>query len=569
MTRSDTVQHGTPAPRPGRVVRRRVVAALAAAVTATVVLAGCSGGAVSATRDTGPVRGGTLVYATDREPTCLDPHNSGDMPQTYIARQYLDSLVSLQRDGSVVPWLATSWRISDDGTQYDFTLKRGVEFTDGTPFDAQAVVDNFTQILDPATQSSTDLLYLTGYFEKATALSDHVVRIDLKRPYSPLLAALSQAFFGMESPKAMARGLAANCESPVGTGPFVVQRWNHERDVELVRNDDYDSAPADAEHQGPAYLDGITWKFLKDNTTRYGALSSGEADVVFNVPPESEGLAKADPSISLQTFVHSGSPFSLDMNTRSPVFSDVRVRQAFVHAADAKEAVESAYNGVFPYEGNTISSGTPHYDREYHEPFPYDPRKAADLLDAAGWTGRDADGYRTKDGTTLTVRLPYNADSAETPPADLTILQDVQAMEKRVGIKVVLRALDSSSMNAVWGDPTAYDLLGNYWNSPTPHVMYIKYSKATYDVDNGQNSAYAYDDELDRLLVAGTATTDPAQQADLYRRAQARITAKAWNLPLYPIQTRLGIADRVAGVWIEPSEGEPVLSDAYLIDGGN
>ena len=111
MTRSDTVQPGAPAPRPGRVVRRRVVAALAAAVTATVVLAGCSAGAVSATRDTGPVRGGTLVYATDREPTCLDPHNSGDMPQTYIARQYLDSLVSLQRDGSVVPWLATSWRI--------------------------------------------------------------------------------------------------------------------------------------------------------------------------------------------------------------------------------------------------------------------------------------------------------------------------------------------------------------------------------------------------------------------------------------------------------------------------
>lgn len=546
---------------------RSVVAAVST-IAAVVLLAGCSGASSASSQDTGPVRGGTLVYATDREPTCLDPHNSGDMPQTYIARQYLDSLVSLQRDGSVKPWLATSWRISPDGKQYDFTLKQGVTFTDGTPFDAQAVVDNFTQILDPATQSSTDLLYLTGYFDKATAISDHVVRISLKRPYSPLLAALSQAFFGMESPKAMARGLEANCESPVGTGPFKVVRWNHERDVELVRNDDYTSAPADAKHQGTAYLDGITWKFLKDNTTRYGALSSGEADVIFNVPPESEGLAKADPSISLQSFVHSGSPFSLDLNTRSAVFSDERVRQAFVHASDAKEAVESAYNGVFPYEGNNVSSGTPHYDAAYHEPFPYDPTQARRLLDEAGWTGRDADGYRTKGGKTLTVKLPYNADSAETPPADLTILQDIQAMEKRVGIKVVLQALDSSSMNAVWGNPKAYDLLGNYWNSPTPHVMYIKYSKATYDIDNGQNSAFAYDDELDRLLIAGTATTDPAAQQRAYSKAQALLSSKAWTLPLYPIQTRLGIADRVHGVWIEPSEGEPVLADAYLTDGG-
>ncbi|WIB60495.1 ABC transporter substrate-binding protein [Curtobacterium sp. MCLR17_007] len=562
MTRSDTRRpiHRRPT--------RRTTVAVVAALAAGALLAGCSAGSTAATRDSGPVRGGTLVYATDREPTCLDPHNSGDMPQTYIARQYLDSLVSLQKDGSVQPWLATGWTISDDGTQYDFTLKQGVEFTDGTPFDAQAVVDNFTQILDPATQSSTDLLYLTGYFDKATAISDHVVRITLKRPYSPLLAALSQAFFGMESPKAMARGLAANCESPVGTGPFEVAGWNHERDVELVRNDSYNSAPADAEHQGPAYLDGITWKFLKDNTTRYGALSSGEADVIFNVPPESEGLAKADPSIELQSFVHSGSPFSLDLNTQSTVFSDIRVRQAFVHASDAKEAVESAYNGVFPYEGNAVSSGTPHYDAAYHEPFPYDPAAAKQLLDEAGWTGRDADGYRTKDGVTLTVKLPYNADSAETPPADVTILQDIQAMEKRVGIKVVLQALDSSSMNAVWGNPKAYDLLGNYWNSPTPHVMYIKYSKATYDVDNGQNSAFAYDDELDRLLIAGTATTDPAKQATAYAKAQQILTSKAWSLPLYPIQTRLGIADRVSGVWIEPSEGEPVLSDAYLIDGG-
>jgi peptide/nickel transport system substrate-binding protein len=491
------------------------------------------------------------------------------MPQTYVARQYLDSLVSLQKDGSVKPWLATKWDISKDGLTYDFTLKRGVKFTDGEPFDADAVVANFKQILDPDTQSSTDLLYLSGYFKKATALSAHKVRITLKRPYSPLLAALSQAFFGMESPKAMARGLQKNCESPVGTGPFKVARWNHERSVDLVRNDDYNSWPADARHQGPAYLDGVTWKFLKDNTTRYAALASGEADVIFNVPPESEETAKSDKSITLDSFVHAGSPFNLNLNTKSEVFKDVRVRRAFIHASDAKEAVESAYNHVFPYEGNPISSGTPHYDKAFHNPYPYDQDKAEKLLDQAGWTGRDKDGYRTKNGKTLTAHLPYNSDGAETPPADLTILQNIQAMEKRVGIKVVLQSMDKASLGEKALHPSSFDLYSGYWNSPSPHVMYIRFSKQTLDIDNGQNKSYDYDTKLDDLLIKATATTNPQKQQRLYSQAQKRLVQQAWTLPLYPIQTRLGISKRVQDVWIEPSEGEPVLHDAYLVKGAH
>ncbi|GAB3471283.1 ABC transporter substrate-binding protein [Kineococcus endophyticus] len=512
------------------------------------------------------VDGGTAVYATDREPTCLDPHNSGDMPQTYIARQYLDSLVSATSDGQVVPWLADSWTISPDGLTYDFTLKKGVEFTDGTPFDAAAVVANFHQILDPATQSSTDLLYLTSYFKQAVAVDDHVVRIELLRPYSPLLIALSQAFFGMESPKAMARGLAQNCVSPVGTGPFVVKRWNRARDVELVGNENYNSAPANAKHQGPAYLEGVTWRFLKDNTTRYSALAGGQVDAIFNLPAESQESAESNPDLQLSSFVHSGSPFSLGLNTRSDVFSDVRVRKAFAHASNAQAAVHSAYGGVYPYEGNTISSGTPSYSAASHDPYPYDPAEAGRLLDAAGWTGRDSEGYRTKDGRRLTVLLPYNSDSGETPPGDVTILQNIQAEEKLVGIEVDLEPLDGSSMNSVWGDETKYDALGTYWNSPTPHVMYIQFSQATLDVDNGQNVAFDADPALDDVLLRASATTDPGTQKVLYAQAQQMVADHAWAVGLYPVQTRLAVRKELKDVWIETSEGEPVLHDAYLTE---
>lgn len=550
-------------------MRHRPLTAGLAVAAATAVLASCGAGDPSSHLQAGTRYGGELVYATDREPTCLDPHNSGDMPQTYIARQYLDSLVSMQEDGTVVPWLAQSWEISADGLTYDFTLKDDVEFTDGEPFDAEAVVANFEQIMDPATQSSTALLYLTPYFDSAEAVSEHVVRVQLKRPYSPLLTVLSQAFFGMESPRAMARGLEENCLSPVGTGPFIVQEWKRNREVVMVRNENYNSAPADAEHQGPAYVEKLTWRFLKDNTARFGALQSGRVHAIFNLPPESVPAAQADQKITTDDFVHAGVPFSLDLNTTSPALSDVRVRRALAHAADAEGIVRSAYAGVFPYEGNSISSGTPAYDSAFHQPYAYDEEKAGALLDAAGWTGRDEEGYRTKDGRTLELRLPFNSDPGETPPADLTIFQNFQAMQKRVGVKIELLPSDAATMTAVKRDPTQYDIQGRYWNSPTPNVMYIKYSQETLELGNGQNVSLASNEELDELLLEAAATTDAQEQADLYSSAQEIVTSEAWHIPLYPIQTRLAIrSDLVEGIWIEPSEGEPVLHDAYLLREG-
>ena len=289
-------------------------------------------------------------------------------------------------------------------------------------------------------------------------------------------------------------------------------------------------------------------------------------DAIFNLPAESQESAESNPDLQLSTFVHSGSPFSLGLNTRSTVFSDIRVRKAFLSASNAEAAVRSAYGGVYPFEGNTVSSGTPFSSKASHDPYPYDPEEAERLLDAAGWTGRDAEGYRTKGGRRLSVLLPYNSDSGETPPGDLTILQNIQAEEKLVGVEVDLQPLDSSSLNSVWGDATKYDALGSYWNSPTPHVMYIQFSKATLDVDNGQNVAFDADPALDDVLLQASATTDPAVQSGLYARAQQMVTDHAWAVGLYPIQTRLAVRKELKDVWIETSEGEPVLHDAYLTE---
>ncbi|OFJ51932.1 ABC transporter substrate-binding protein [Mycolicibacterium grossiae] len=541
---------------------------LAGALTmaVTVALAGCSGGDSSSSAPSGPpVSGGSIVYGADREPLCLDPHNNGDMPQTYVARQFLDSLVSERPDGTVVPWLADSWTVSPDGLTYTFRIKQGVKFHDGTTLDAAAVKANFDHMLDPATQSLTDAGYLRPYYASSRAIDPSTFEITLSRPYSALLPVLSQAFFGIQSPKAMARGLKDNCQSPVGTGPFIVKEWVHGQSVELDRNPDYDSAPADAKHQGPAYLDHVSWKFLEDGSVRFAAVQGQGADVIFNPPPQQDATLKADPNLALQEFTHTGQPNGFALNTTRFPFTDTAVRQAFVHGANAEAAVKSAYLGVFDWEHGPLTSTTPFFDGDLGDYFAHDPAKANQLLDAAGWTQRDGDGYRTKDGKQLAATVVYSSDPGDTPPADLTLYQDVQAAVKEIGFNLVLKPLPQDQYYAAFTDQNAYDALaGAYWNSPTPLVLSINYSTDSLNLAPGNNMSWVRNPAIDGPLRQVAASTDPKQQEQLYGSVQKTVAENAYFLGLYPQTTRLVTKKRLQDVWIEPSEGEPVLHDAWF-----
>jgi peptide/nickel transport system substrate-binding protein len=545
---------------------RALLVPMASAVA--LVLAGCGGG-LTGTSPSGaagpPVSGGSIVYGADREPTCLDPHNNGDMPQTYVARQFLDSLVSERPDGTVVPWLADSWTTSPDGLTYTFKIKQGVKFHDGTPLDAAAVKANFDQILDPATESLTDTGYLRPYYESSRAVDPATFELKLKSPYSALVPVLSQAFFGIESPKAMARGLDANCQSPVGTGSFVIKQWIHGQSVELDRNADYNSAPADAKHQGPAYLDHVSWKFLEDGSVRFGAVQGEGADIIFNPPPQQNAALKADPNLALQEFTHTGLPNGWALNTTRFPFTDTAVRQAFVHGANAEASVKSAYLGVFNWEPGPLTSTTPFLDKDLRDYYAHDPAKANQLLDSAGWTQRDADGFRTKDGKQLAATVIYSSDPGDTPPADVTLYQDIQAAEKEIGFNVILKPIPQDQVFAAFTDKNATDgLAGAYWNSPTPLVLTLLYSTDSMNLAPGNNMSWVSNPAIDAPLKEVAAASDVEQQKHLYDQVQQLVAQNAYHLGLYAPTTRLVSKKHLQDVWIEPSEGEPVLHDAWL-----
>ncbi|WP_284760843.1 ABC transporter substrate-binding protein [Curtobacterium sp. MEB011] len=520
---------------------QKTLTAVAGASAVLLVLAACSGPGTSTGSST-PVAGGTLTYASgDAEPTCLDPHVGGNYPQALLATQYIEELVGLE-DGKPTPELATKWTTGDDGKTLTLTLRDDVTFTDGTPFDAAAVVANIEHVQDPATASSTGYLALQS-ITKATATDDHTVTLSLSRPDSALLESLSQPWVGMESPHALERKQATNCESPVGTGPFRVTGWKHGDRVTLTKNTDYWG-------KTKPRLSGITWRFLPDSTSRYAALQSGQVDVIDNAQPDQLKAASAKGAIRDLDAPRPGASNRLELNSGHGVFRDQAVRQAFIAGAEIDPGLQSLFLGTAKRSYSVLSSAEPlaYSDKSR---FDYSPSKAKQLLDDAGWKV-GSDGIREKDGQQLTVTFPVSTN--QSVPAERSLFQQIQASEKAVGFKVVLDELDLSSWYAALA-ANEYDVVSAPYTKVGPDVLRILYDSASIEpAPSGYfaNLAQLDDPALDRLLEQAARTSDADERADLYEQAQKAILASDTVLPLYDQQNHFLVRSAVHGIRTTP-----------------
>ncbi|MBM7279228.1 ABC transporter substrate-binding protein [Gordonia rubripertincta] len=504
--------------------------------------------------------GGVIEYGHEQEPPCI---HGGWVQNAYLARQYLDNLVSLDDNGSPVPWLATSWEISPDRKTYTFRLKPDVKFSDGTDLDAAAVKTNFDKYLDPDAPNGTVMAYIGQYYAGGEVRDRNTYVLHLKQPYSPLLTVLTQGYFGIQSPTALARGKKENCSKPVGSGPFIIERWDRNRSITFVRNPDYNSAPANAKHQGPAYVDKVIWKFLKDPVLRYGSLTSGSSDVIYNVP----AINWADATTRFQTkqYVTPGRPNAITLNVDHAPFDDVRVRQAFAYSADREKAVETAFLGVVPFNSNgALSQSTPDYDPAAGA-YARDPAKANALLDQAGWTARDSDGIRTKDGRRLIARVVYAAD-AIVGPEGAAILQNIAYQARDVGFDIELvPATQSEYFGGNYAKAPTYDAYVGYWTSPTPGLLHINWRQRLEDSPNPHNTAYYNDPILQGFIEKANSSADPAEQREFYSKAQKLIGDQALSIGLYTQTTSIAANPKLHDVWVEKSQGEPVFADARFV----
>jgi peptide/nickel transport system substrate-binding protein len=532
----------------------------AAGIIAIGTLAACGGtGGADAAGET-PTTGGTIIYGHVQEPPCIF---GGWIQQAYISRQVLDGLVTEAEDGSIKPWLATSWAISPDGRKYTFTLKAGVKFTDGTPVDAEAVAWNF-DYWENHGGNSTAKVSIDPYYKAAKAIDAAHVEISLNKPYPPFLTLATQGYFGIQSPTAYrSRGEKENCEKPIGSGGFIVKEWKHGEEVVLTKNPNYTSWPATAKHEGPAIVDEVRWKFVADGVSRYASLSTGESNVVYEVPTVS--WKDAEQRYQTIRYITPGKPVSFYINTKTGPFTDKLVRQAFAYGADRKAAVEAGFHGVIPYEGNpAVSQATPGYDAEVAKAYAYDPAKANQLLDQAGWTTRNADGVRTENGATLSIKLVYGAGFIFTSEGS-TVLQVLQEQWKQIGFDV---KLVPATMAELWGgkysDPSTFDATPSYWTSPSSAILWIVWRPSSTANPNYSNRSFYNNDTLGQTIQQANSEPDATKANALYGQAQKIIQDAAAGVGLYTQNSTYAIAKNLKDVWLEKSQGEPVFSDAYF-----
>lgn len=521
-------------------------------LTAAIVAISATSG-LSIAQDAKPVSGGKLTWGVETEPATLNPQLNGQDKTKLLLRNAYESLLARTADGGYVPWLATEYKISEDGKTYTFKLRDNVAFTDGQKFDAQAVVTNFTKLKDAAYSGSVSAGPVARIVE-AKALDDHTVSFTLNQVYAPFLD--YAASLEILSPSAFASSqLKSGGPEIAGTGPFILKRYAKGQEIQFVKNAAYNWAPKTAAHQGAAYLDEVTYRFLPESAVRTGALTSGQVDVIEGIAGNDASLFKDSPDFSYQTALNTGTPYSLFLNVTWGPTQDIKVRKALIASIDVNAVLKAVYRGERTRAWGITSPIDPQfYDKSIESAYGPDPKAANALLDEAGWTARDAQGFRTKDGKRLTVEV-IQAQATVRDQRDV-LLQGLQAQARQnAGIDLAIVFVDAGT----YTDRRKTGQFGSIANSNTPtDAIDIEYHYLPLDKGGSINYSRAFAPELSQWLNEAASTLDQKKRFELYSKLQRfAVLDQAYALPLYEPEDQVAAASYVKGIGFRPFKQLP------------
>ena len=483
-----------------------------AALAALMLLGGAAAGAQT-NKDAKIIVGWAGPFDT------LNPATTGARNVGPIAINLFDTLVWLTPEFQVTPDLATKWEVSDDGKTYTFTLREGVTFHDGTPFDAAAVVANFDYIADKATQSKISLSLL-GTCTKATATAQYTVTITCAKPYAPLLTQLGEPYLAMQSPAAIKQYGADLGLHPVGTGPFAFVSYTAGQQLVLKRNESYNWNPPATKHQGPPDIAQITFQIVSSPQARVSQFQTGQSEMIQDVPGVFwNALTKMNRFTALPVPI-TGLGIFVPINAGSGATADVAVRRAILYAVDRKGVEQLADAGAYPTIATPLMPGMPGYDKSLEDLYPYDPGKAEALLKGAGWT-RSGEFYQ-KDGKTLEIKLVAISTSTSYPP----LAQAIQGYLRKIGMdaSVQLLATPAWLQTMIKGEAT---MGPSQFIAVDPDALRLWYTGGQYF-----NWSHYDNPKLDALITQGQEEGDPAKRAAIYAEAQKIIMDEAITLPL-------------------------------------
>jgi peptide/nickel transport system substrate-binding protein len=482
-----------------------------------------------------PNKNAKLTVGWAEPPDTLNPATTGARNVGSLLINMFDTLIWLTPEFEVTPHLATKWTASEDGKTYTLTLREGVTFHDGTPFDAEAVVANINYIADKNTQSKISL-GLLGPCASAAAVDKVTVRFTCTTPYAPFLPQLGSPYLGMQSPKAIAEFGKDLGLHPTGTGPFALVSYEPGQSLVLKRNEAYNWGPAAVKHSGPSNLAQITFQIVSNSQARVNQFQSGQSQVMQQTPGVYWTAFQRAGTYNALPVPISGLGIFAPLNASKFPTDDINVRKAIQHSIDKKGVIQLAEAGVFPPSNTPLVKGMVGYDPSLEDSYPFDPAKAEALLKAGGWTKPGE--FWEKDGR----RLAFTINAISTVPSYPLLAQAMQGYLRKAGMDVQVQQLATPAWLAanVNGDmsmtPLQYvgvdpDAL-HFWFLPGEYFNWSKFTDPT----------------LTQLINQGQQERDTEKRVKIYHQAQKIIMDNAVMMPIRQNIDLLMTSKKVSGI---------------------
>lgn len=505
--------------------------------------------------------GGTLRVTAASDAGSFDIHALSNGNMQWMGRILYDCLVYQDEQGNISPWLAKSWDISEDGKTYTFHLRDDVTFSDGEKFNAAALQTNLEHMRAPATKSPLAAAYIAPYVD-GRVVDEFTFEARLREPYTAFLDVLAQSWLGMVSPRQIREAPKTIAEHPVGSGPFQLQSYTRDQGAVFTRRAGYNWAPPVTRHKGEAYLDRIELSYVPEAMIRFTALESGQSDFALDAPTQNAAAIRANPDLVLRSRIRKGNPSrSMTFNVEQAPFDDVRIRRAVAKAIDREGLAWISGFGEFIAKADFLAANTRFYQPN-NDALAYDVNAANALLDEAGWTGRDAQGYRTKDGQRLKATLLTYDNPAF--PASVSVA--IQADLKKVGFEMPIEMLPLLRVTEKRYAGKFQALAAGYWHTNTPDGLFVLYHSQSISTAKliGQNAGRFRDAELDQVLSAARRSRDPVELQTLYGQAQKRLTETVPAVPSVESQVLTAYGRQVKGVIFDTSHNVPFFPSIWL-----
>ncbi len=471
---------------------------LVAILCLVTILAACGG---STTTPNQSKFGGNIKVGLDADVTTLDPLQSSSLYDRQVMLNIYDTLVRLDANNTIVPDLATSWSYTSP-TQLVFTLRTDVKFQDGTPFNADAVVFNINRILNTPTAPRYSEV---SSVKSVTAVDASHVQFTLKKPFSPLLAALTDRAGMMLSPAVVAKLGSGLANGPVnaGSGPFIFKEWVKGDHLTVVKNPHY--WMKDAQGNTLPYLQSIRYVPITNESVMYSNLETNNINVAEDLGPTEVAAAKSNASL-----VYKQEPglsfFGFMLNTKAAPFNNVHIRQAIEWGVNRPEIVTTVLKGIGVVAQGPLSPVSWAYSSSI-APYSYNINNAKSELAQGG----KASGVSFT--LLITSGSPLNAQEA----------QFIQSELQPAGITVNIK---QETFTTLLNDTSTFNFqaaLEGWSGRPDPDGNMYSW----FHTGGGFNNMQYSNPQVDSLLEAARASSDQTQRTSDYQQAEQMILQDA------------------------------------------